>query len=145
MHGEVRRLLSGCQPGSIKILKSSVYLPLDPAVSHEKAQATQQSTPCWGWCRLLGCGPLGGDALRDTVTAPVAPQALPVLPMGSFRARGSFLGRALQGALAEVPNRHGCLKKALLEPFAWKQKALEALPACHSRWSGILQMLQARK
>ncbi|XP_075031483.1 dual specificity mitogen-activated protein kinase kinase 2 isoform X1 [Calonectris borealis] len=54
----------------------------DPAVSHKKAQATQQSTPCWGRCRLSGCGPLGGDALKDAVTAHVAPQALPVLPTG---------------------------------------------------------------
>jgi len=145
LHGEVRRLLSGCQPGSIKISKSSVYLPLGPAVSHKKAQAMQQSTPCWGRCRLLGCEPLGGDALRDTVTAHVAPRALPVLPTGSFQAGGSFLGAPLLGALVEVPNQHRGLKEAPLEPFAWKQKALEALPACHSRWSGTLLMLQARK
>lgn len=93
----------------------------------------------------MGCGSLGGDALRDTVTAHVAPQALPVLPTGSFQAWGSFLGTALLEALVEVPHWHRCLKEALLNPFAWKQKALEALPACHSRWSGTLQMLQARK
>lgn len=83
--------------------------------------------------------------MRDTVTAPVAPQALPVLPKDSFQARGRFLGNALLGALIEVPNQQECLKEAPLELFAWKQKALEALPACHSRWSGTLQMLQAGK
>lgn len=72
--------------GLLRFLKSSVNLPLDPAASHEKAQAMQQITLCWGWCRLLGCGSLGGDALRDTVTAHVAPQALPMLPTGSFQA-----------------------------------------------------------
>lgn len=46
-HGVPRADLQ-CQAGSVKILKSSVHLPawapLDPTVSHEKAQSTQQIT-----------------------------------------------------------------------------------------------------
>lgn len=52
---------------------------LDPAVSHRKAQ------PPVLWAQLE-CGSLGEDVLRGTVTAPCAPQALPVLPAGSSQA-----------------------------------------------------------
>lgn len=56
-----------------------------------------------------------------------------------------LFGKSFAGSSHRSTKQHQDSREALLEPFPWEQKALEALPAGQSRWCGAAQTLQAGK